>query len=201
MSQLSAFGNFPILTLPDADITYTPGVFQSEECIRLIKTLISKVVWKNESIKIFGKTLLQPRLTAFYGDKNKPYTYSHLTLQPRPWIDELNFIRERAENLSNYKYSSVLLNYYRDGKDSMGWHSDGEKSLETNPVITSVSFGAKRKFMLKHKTDKSLKHDLQLENGSILIMKGVTQRHWLHQLPKTQKQIGPRINLTFRRLS
>ena len=148
---------------------------------------------------MFGKILNQPRLTAFYGEENKPYAYSGLKLTPNPWTEDLMFIKSRITKTAQINFSSVLLNYYRNGQDSMGWHSDDEKELGQNPVIGSISFGETRLFQLRHLTRKDLKKvDIKLSNGSFLLMKGPTQHYWEHQIPKTSKHITPRINLTFR---
>lgn len=165
-----------------------------------MQALIDRIAWKHEKIKLFGREVWQPRLTAYYGDQGKPYAYSHISLDPNPWTEELRFIKEKIESVSGHQFTSVLLNYYRDGQDSMGWHSDDEKELGLNPVIGSVSFGTPRKFMLKHKKDKTLKSSVMLENGSLLLMQGTTQHHWYHQIPKTKKPLGARINLTFRKI-
>ena len=188
------------INLPDADLIYFSGFFSSRESQNLMDTLAAHIKWKHEEIKLFGKKVLQPRLTAYYGDPGKPYTYSHISLDPTPWNKELQYIKDKIQIASGQEFTSVLLNYYRDGQDSMGWHSDDEKELGINPVIGSVSFGEARKFMLKHKRNKELKSSVILENGSFLLMQGVTQHHWYHQIPKTKKPLGPRINLTFRKI-
>ncbi|MDN5214786.1 alpha-ketoglutarate-dependent dioxygenase AlkB [Fulvivirgaceae bacterium BMA12] len=188
------------LELPEAELVYYDRFFDDKESKRLMRGLIDHIHWKHEEIIIFGRRVLQPRLTAFYGDAHKSYSYSNITLKPHPWNEDLNFIRQRIENVSGYQFTSVLLNYYRDGQDSMGWHSDNEKELGTNPVIASVSFGESRKFMLKHKREKHLKSSIILNNGSFLLMKGPTQHHWNHQIPKTKNPMGARVNLTFRKI-
>lgn len=188
------------INLPDADLVYYPHFFSTEVSQNLMQALISHITWKHEKITIFGKKVLQPRLTAYYGNPGKPYAYSHISLDPNPWTNDLLFIKNSIEDISGHRFTSVLLNYYRDGHDSMGWHSDDEKELGINPVIGSVSFGASRKFMFKHKKDKTLKSSIMLENGSLLLMQGATQHHWQHQIPKTKKPLGARINLTFRKI-
>ena len=185
--------------LPDADIILFNEFFTKTECNRLYKNLIEKINWQQYTIKMFGKILNQPRLTAFYGEENKPYAYSGIKLTPNPWIEDLLFIKSRITKTAQINFSSVLLNYYRNGQDSMGWHSDDEKELGQNPVIGSISFGETRLFQLRHLTRKDLKKvDIKLTNGSFLLMKGKTQHYWEHQIPKTSKNITPRINLTFR---
>lgn len=146
---------------------------------------------------MYGKYVKFPRLTAWYGDNDKPYSFSGITLQPKPWNAELLEIKKLIEPISCISFNSVLLNRYRDGSDSISWHTDAEKELGRNPIIASVNFGAERVFQLKHmKTQERI--DIPLKHGSLLIMLGELQHHWLHQVPKTQKVIGERVNLTFR---
>lgn len=195
----SLFQSEPIiLDLPDAAIIYYPNFFQKEEADKIFAELSTKIPWQHDEITVYGKKYLQPRLTALFGNDGKPYSYSNIKMQPHPWNLILQKIKMYVENVSDTTFTSVLLNYYRDGKDSNGWHADNEKELGTNPVIASVSFGADRIFQLKHNTDKDQKKNILLEHGSLLIMKGTTQHFWKHQIPKTSKFIGARINLTFR---
>lgn len=184
--------------LPDAEIIYYPSFFQAVEAQAIFKELLDTVPWQQDEIKVYGKVHPQPRLTALFGNDGKPYSYSHITMQPHPWNILLQKIKYKIEEVAEVNFSTVLLNLYRDGKDSNGWHADDEKELGQDPIIVSLSFGAGRHFHLKHRTDTDLKQKILLENGSLLIMKGTTQHHWLHQIPKTAKPIGPRINLTFR---
>lgn len=190
--------NSPLkLSLPDADVWYTPDFFTLEESDRFFSELQEKINWKQEKIKLFGKEQLMPRLTAWYGDK--AYTYSGLVNEPQPWIPVLLEIRQRITNATGETFNSVLLNLYRSGQDSMGWHADDEKELGPEPCIASVSFGAERRFGFKHRYNKALKNKyLTLQNGSLLVMQGATQHYWYHGLPKTAKPGGIRINLTFR---
>ncbi|MGZ4044594.1 MAG: alpha-ketoglutarate-dependent dioxygenase AlkB family protein, partial [Bacteroidia bacterium] len=147
----------------------------------------------------YGKMIDLPRLTAWYGENDKPYKYSGIPMNPHPWTSDLLRIKEKIEKEAGTEFSSVLLNLYRKGQDSVNWHSDDEKELGTNPVIGSVSFGETRVFQLKHKYDTKLKKiDIPLTHGSFLLMKGTTQHYWQHQIPKTTREIKPRINLTFR---
>ena len=159
------------------------------------------IEWKHQKIKLFGHWVLQPRLTAWYGDEGTDYVYSGLKNIPLPWNAPLLDLKEHVEELSQSTFNSVLLNYYRDGQDSMGWHQDNEKALGLNPTIASLSFGASREFHLRHKFDKSVPTvKSYLENESLLIMSGKTQQFWQHQVPKSKKDIGERINLTFRKI-
>ena len=146
---------------------------------------------------MYGKKINFPRLTAWYGDNDKPYSFSGITLQPIPWNTEILEIKRKIEPEAKVTFNSVLLNLYRNGNDSISWHTDAEPELGKNPVIASVNFGATRKFQLKHiKTGE--RREIELEHGSLLIMQGELQHYWQHQVPKTNKIIGERINLTFR---
>jgi len=186
------------LRMKDADVTYYPNFFNKKESNFLFNKLLENIDWQQDTITVFGKTYLQPRLTAFYADNSKPYKYSNIVMKPHKFDAELLKIKNTIETEVNIKFTSCLANLYRDGKDSNGWHADNEKELGENPVIASLSFGAERTFHFKHRLDKNLKQKLILEHGSLLLMKGETQANWLHQIPKTKKEIGKRINLTFR---
>ncbi len=184
--------------LPDAEIEYFADFFEVNRANELFMQLKSDIPWQQDFITVYGKTHPQPRLTALFGNEGKPYSYSNIVMQPHPWNPLLVFIKEAVEAACGERFTTVLLNYYRDGKDSNGWHADDEKELGRNPVIASVSFGAERAFHLQHNTIKNQKLKIVLEHGSLLVMKGTTQHFWKHQIPKTTKTIGPRINLTFR---
>ncbi|MEP3836231.1 MAG: alpha-ketoglutarate-dependent dioxygenase AlkB [Algibacter sp.] len=186
------------LNLKDAEIAYYPEFFNTIEANRYFESLLNEIKWQQDSITIYGKTYLQPRLTSFYANNTNTYKYSNITMQPHPFNGDLLLIKSKIETQLKVKFTSCLANLYRDGKDSNGWHADNEKELGKNPIIASVSFGAERYFNLKHKVDKSLKTKLILQHGSLLVMQGKTQNNWLHQIPKTKKKIGKRINLTFR---
>lgn len=184
--------------LPDAEIEYYPDFFSETEANVLFHKLLEEIPWQQDNITVFGKTYEQPRLTALFGNEGKPYSYSNIIMHPHPWNELLTNIKSKVEKITGHTFTSVLLNLYRDGKDSNGWHADNEKELGQNPVIASVSFGEKRSFQLKHNVIKNVKQTIILENGSLLLMKGSTQHHWKHQIPKTAKTINQRINLTFR---
>lgn len=157
--------------------------------------LVAETDWREEKIKLWGKEYLQPRLTAWHGDRE--YTYSGLTLAPAPWTPLLQGIRDAVMAASGHAFNSVLLNLYRDGRDSMGMHSDDEAELGVNPVIASLSLGAPRTFILRHKRDKET-IKLDLNDGSLLLMAGATQHHWQHGINKEPRLTEPRLNLTFR---
>ncbi|WP_339703266.1 alpha-ketoglutarate-dependent dioxygenase AlkB [uncultured Marixanthomonas sp.] len=186
--------------LPNAEVVYYPHFFSEKKAYTYFETLLKETNWQQDDITVFGKTYKQPRLTALYGENGKSYSYSGITMTPLPLTPVLTKIKNKVEEISNVKFNVVLLNLYRDGKDSNGWHSDDEKELGENPVIASVSFGAERIFHLKHKQDKASKYKVNLKNGSLLVMKGQTQHFWKHQIPKTKKSVSPRINLTFRKI-
>ena len=184
--------------LIDAQVSYVPSFIGFEEANELFNKLINDINWQQDDVVVFGKKFQQPRLTALYGNDGKSYSYSSLTMFPNKWNSLLIYIKEKVEEFMNVKFTTVLLNYYRDGNDSNGWHADNEKELGKNPTIASISFGAKRVFQMKHNTNKGQKFKIELEHGSLLIMKGTTQHFWKHQIPKSTKKVGPRINLTFR---
>lgn len=156
--------------------------------------------WKQEPIRMFGKMVMQPRLTALYGDAGRPYGYSGISMNPSVWTTELLEIKEKLQVFSGIVFTHVLCNYYRDGQDSMGWHRDNEAVLGKNPSIASITFGSTRLFQIRHYETKNHKIDIPLTHGSLLMMSGESQHHWEHQLPKTKKVLEPRINLTFRKL-
>lgn len=184
--------------LPDAEIIYYPQFFDKEEADSIFTQLLNDIPWQQDDIKVFGKIHPQPRLTALFGNEGKPYSYSNITMQPHSWNLLLQKLKTQIEAVAETSFTTVLLNQYRDGKDSNGWHADNEKELGINPIIASVSFGAERTFHLKHNTIANLKKSIVLQHGSLLLMKGSTQHFWKHQIPKTAKPIGPRINGTFR---
>ena len=194
-----ALFNSPIdLNLPDSSIIYSPEFFSLVESNQYFKSILNSVEWQHDDIILFGKLFKQPRLTALYANNNQPYSYSNITLIPKSFTKELLEIKAKVESVIDAKFTTCLLNLYRDGQDSNGWHADNEKELGINPIIASVSIGAERLFKLKHRQNRTLKKDLVLQHGSLLLMKGETQHKWLHQIPKTKKEVGKRINLTFR---
>lgn len=176
-----------------------PNFLTLGQAKQLHEAILHSVRWQQEQITLFGKTHDIPRLTAWYGDEGAEYEYSGVRCVPEPWTEELRYIKSRIENyIVNESFNSVLLNLYRNGLDKMGWHADNEKSLGQNPTIASVSLGATRKFDLKHRTDKSQRLRLELTSGSLLIMSGDLQHHFLHQIPMQKRVTESRINLTYR---
>jgi alkylated DNA repair dioxygenase AlkB len=183
--------------IENGEYLFFPDFFSKSESDVFLQKLKDEIDWKQESMNMYGKQVDFPRLTAWYGDNNKPYSFSGVTLQPKIWTKELLEIKQKIEPLSNVVFNSVLLNLYRSGNDSISWHTDAEKELGKNPVIASVNFGATRKFQLRHiKTNEKV--EIELTHGSLLIMQGELQHFWQHQVPKTSKIVNERINLTFR---
>lgn len=181
--------------LPNSDITYYPDFFDEFDSVYFYRKLENDIKWETKTLNFSGREVQIPRLTAWYGDA--PYTYSGLRLEPNAWTSTLLSLKSAVEERAVHSFNSVLLNLYRDGQDSVSWHSDDEKELGKNPVIASVSFGATRDFKLKHKY-QDYKESISLTSGSLLIMRGETQHYWQHSISKTTKKLEPRINLTFR---
>jgi alkylated DNA repair dioxygenase AlkB len=189
------------IPIADGEVYYVSDLNLGRSADALLRQLIAEIPWRHENILVWGKMYSQPRLVAWYGDRGSDYTYSGIKLTPRPWTDLLRDIKKRVETVSATAFNSVLLNYYRDNRDSMGFHSDDEPELGARPIIASLSFGEERMFIMKHRVNKLAKPvRLRLESGSLLLMKGETQRYWKHGLAKTSRPCGPRINLTFRRI-
>jgi|TARA_B110000211_G_scaffold48848_1_gene53085 alkylated DNA repair dioxygenase AlkB len=201
MKQLDLFNSekksVELVEIQDGEYIYIPDFYSGNKANVYLKALMEKIEWKQESMNMYGKQILFPRLTSWYGESDKPYSFSGITLNPHPWSEELIKIKKDIEPLSHVKFNSVLLNRYRNGNDSISWHTDAEKELGVNPVIASVNFGAERTFQLKHIETKE-RIDIILKHGSLLIMKGKLQHFWQHQVPKTKKIKTERINLTFR---
>lgn len=191
----------PINLLPEeGNVNYYGTIFSSQEADDYLKCLMNKITWKNDAVIIYGKHIVTKRKAAWYGDKPYEYTYSKTTKQALPWVDELLELKNIIEQHTNQSFNSCLLNLYHDGSEGMAWHSDAEKELKENSAIASLSFGAERKFSFKHKKSKKTV-SLVLQHGSLLLMKGLTQKNWQHCLPTTKKTNLPRINLTFRTIS
>ena len=202
-----------IIKLQQAELFFFENFWLKDEADAYFNTLRTELHWQQGEIKIFGKNIFEPRLTAWYGDVGKNYTYSGVKREPLEWHPLLKRLKSDIENPSlrlksrnsseinfNFEFNSVLCNFYRNGKDSMGYHADNEKELGINPLIASVNFGVTRRFLLKHRTDKNLKHEILLTHGSVLFMAGEMQHYWLHAIPKSTHNLLPRINLTFRNI-
>jgi alkylated DNA repair dioxygenase AlkB len=188
------------LPVEDADIRFWPAALGIAEASELLERLLTEIDWQQEEVLIFGQRRPVPRLVAWHGDPGANYTYSGTPHRPLPWTPALALVRERVLLLTGCAFNSVLLNLYRDGRDGMGWHSDDEPELGRDPVIASVSLGAPRRFCLRHRRHKDQRLDVSLGHGSLLLMAGATQHHWVHAVPKTAVPVGQRVNLTFRQI-
>lgn len=177
--------------LPEHLLNYRPGLISAEESDRLLAHFIAVSPWRQTTQKMWDKVYLTPRLSCWYGDTER-------IIGTLPWTPELLAIRNLVEPLAGVRFNSVLLNYYRDGNDSVAWHSDKESVIGSQPVIASVSFGAVRSFDIRNKSDHALRYSVRLEHGSFLLMKSGLQEHWEHRIAKSIKPLKARVNLTFR---
>ncbi len=182
---------------PDGFVRYLSTLFDESSASKLFLELRAGLDWQQRSIMMFGRPVVQPRLVAFHGDLGLGYRYSGATLKAPGWTTPLLTIQDRLASILGVKFNSVLCNLYRNGDDAVGWHADSERDLGDRPLIASVSFGAQRRFMLKSR-DNGDRLEFRPEHGSLLVMGGDLQKHWLHQVPRTRKEVGERINLTFR---
>ena len=185
-----------LIQLPDASLAYYRYFYDDAESSALLRTLFAETAWRQDTLRFGGKEVAVPRLQAWYGDRH--YAYSGLKLTPLPWTSTLDAIRQRIGGVCTVPFNSVLMNYYRDGNDSVAWHSDDERELGPDPHIASLSFGATRRFELKRRSGNQPKVCMPLENGSLLLMGSGVQRNWVHRLPKDPAITEPRLNLTFR---
>lgn len=188
------------MPLADADLAFDPRWLDETSADRLLEALRDGIAWENHRVVLFGREHASPRLSCWIGDPGTAYRYSGTLFEPRPWPPLLLPVRERLCAELGTAFNSVLANRYRNGQDCMGWHSDAEPELGTEPVIASLSLGATRRFVLKHRRDPQLRQAIELPHGSLLVMAGATQRHYRHALPRTARPVGERINLTFRRI-
>ncbi len=184
----------------ECELLWWPQWLSSTDSRSLFEQLYKKANWRQEQITLYGKEHPVPRLQAWYGDAGAAYGYSGIALEPEPWLPELESLRQAVQQASGEMFNSVLVNLYRDGQDSNGWHADNEPELGERPVIASVSLGETRRFRFRAQLDKQQTHALDLPDGSLLVMGAGTQQHWQHQITKTRRAVGPRINLTFRRV-
>jgi alkylated DNA repair dioxygenase AlkB len=185
------------VVLKNGEYIYYPNFINVPTANNYLEAFKNNIEWKQESMNMYGKQVMFPRLTAWYGDNDKPYSFSGIKLNPTVWSKELIEIKNLIEPACNVEFNSVLLNLYRDGNDSISWHTDAEKELGKNPLIASVNFGAERKFQIRHNETHET-HNIILKHGSLLIMKGELQHYWKHQVPKQKAVLKERINLTFR---
>ena len=191
-------GDGPGATLPGAQLVLRPAWLQAGEADALFEDLRRTLPWSVHRIRMFGRWVDSPRLSAWIGDADAVYRYSGSDFLPHPWTEALSAVRHRLQEELGTPFNSVLANLYRDGRDAMGWHSDDEPELGPQPVIASVSLGGVRRFLLRHRQDPALRSAMELPQGSLLVMAGDTQRRYRHALPRTAKAVAPRINLTFR---
>ena len=199
MKQLSFFDDAgQSKGLPTELLDYRPALFTAKESHTYLQTFMNTIAWEQRTITMYGKSMMTPRLTAWYGDTGKNYAYSGNKFNPYPWTTELLEIKTRIEPLAGVTFNSVLLNYYRNGNDSVAWHSDNETELGLQPIIASMSFGQVRSFDIRRKQNHNEKYSVRLENGSLLLMQGNLQQHWEHSIAKSAVAMQPRINLTFR---
>jgi alkylated DNA repair dioxygenase AlkB len=181
----------------DGIVDYYGQVLANAEAARYLDRLLKDIAWRNDEAVIFGRHIITKRKVAWYGDSNYTYAYSNIIRQASPWTEDLLGLKVMTEQLTGATYNSCLLNLYHDGEEGMAWHSDDEKELAQDGAIASLSFGAERRFLLRHKQTKE-QVEVRLASGSLLVMRGTTQTHWLHSLPKMKKVRAPRVNLTFR---
>jgi alkylated DNA repair dioxygenase AlkB len=186
------------LGLAGASLTYVPRLFDPEDVEPLLQEALETTPWRQESVLVYGRRHPQPRLTAWFADDGAGYTYSGLTLPTSSWTRCLGQIRGAVERVTGIRFPAALANLYRDGRDSVSWHADDEPELGPTPVIASVTLGAARPFQLRRRDDRAVRREIVLASGSLLVMAGETQRNWVHQIPKTTRQVGPRVNVTFR---
>lgn len=198
LNLFEEISDYHLNILPNDGIVHYYGkVFSAEKSDFYFDYLLNQIPWENDEAVIFGKLILTKRKVAWFGEKPFEYTYSKRTKYAKPWTPELLELKQKCEEVTGETYNSCLLNLYHNGSEGMAYHSDAEKDLKKHGAISSLTFGAERKFLFKHKTTKE-KVEIFLENGSLLVMKGTTQDHWMHRLPPTTKVKTPRVNLTFR---
>lgn len=189
-----------LIDLPDAHIRYQPKWVDAQRADHWLQQLSQQTPWTQPQIKLYGRSIAVPRLVAWYGDTGAAYRYSGLVHDPLPWTPLLTDIRKRVEQEIGEPLNGVLLNFYRNGQDAMGWHSDDEPELGVQPLVVSLNLGATRRFDFRRKGASRIEYSLELEHGSLLVMSGPTQHHWQHQIVRTRKVATPRINLTFRQI-
>ncbi|MBD2176221.1 alpha-ketoglutarate-dependent dioxygenase AlkB [Pseudanabaena sp. FACHB-1998] len=187
------------IEISKAEICLYRNFLHDWEAQRVYQELIENIAWQQDLIKLYGRKIPIPRLTAWYGDEGVSYKYSGILMQPHPWTETLSQLKNWIENRISGKFNSVLLNHYRNGNDSVAWHSDDEPELGENPIIASLSLGVSRKFEMRSRSHPDVdKLEILLNSGDLLIMGGDTQQNWQHQIPKMRKVTESRINLTFR---
>lgn len=222
-ATLHSDGKGIVISVPDGRLYYAPQFFDAHSSDDYLDYLLAcdnidykthdwqqekdinacsfrNIQWHQDSVSMFGKTHRLPRVSAWYGDSDRPYTYSGITLQPKAWTEKLKQIRQALEPICKCRFNSVLLNWYRDGDDHISWHTDAEPELGKNPLIASVNFGESRRFLIRRKDDHQCKLEIPLHHGSVLLMAGALQHHWQHSVPKQKRVTKSRVNLTFRNI-
>lgn len=192
--------NFENILSKDGEVHYYGSILSKEKADNFFESLLKNIAWQQDEMILFGKQIITQRKVAWYGDEPYSYTYSKVTKHAKAWAPELLSLKLLVEEELGKSFNSCLLNLYHSGAEGIGWHSDNEKELEANGMIASLSLGAERKFSFKHRKSKD-RVSLVLQHGSLLVMQGETQSHWLHQLPQSKIVVDPRINLTFRNIS
>ncbi len=189
---------FQSVTLPDGEVAICPQFIEEAQANNLLRQLTATLDWQQETLRIYGRQVVVPRLVAWYGSANARYTYSGVLHEPTPWTPTLATLREQISRACGHDFNAVLANRYRNGNDSMGWHADNEPELGDRPVIASLSLGATRRMRFRHRARGHASLGIDLPNGSLLLMRGDTQRHWQHCLTRTRLPVAERVNLTFR---
>lgn len=189
-----------LIELADADLRYFPRWVDTDLADEWLSDLSVQTPWSQPQIKLYGRSIAVPRLVAWYGDADAHYRYSGFTHEPLAWTPLLADIRLRLQQQVGQHLNGVLLNYYRDGQDAMGWHSDDERELGQQPLVVSLNLGATRRFDFRRKGTSRIEYSISLEHGSLLVMSGLTQHYWQHQIARTRKVCAPRLNLTFRQI-
>jgi len=198
MKQLNFFGEEEQIRVPTELVDYVPNLFNEAERNIYLNKFITELPWQQKSVLMYGKEVITPRLTVWYGDPDVDYSISGNNARPLLWTKELLVIKSKIEPFAGVQFDSVLLNYYRDGNDSVSWHSDNDGIPGRNRIVGSVSFGQERNFDIRKKEDHNIKYSVTLENGSFLLMKEGFQEDWQHRIAKSTKPMKPRVNLTFR---
>jgi alkylated DNA repair dioxygenase AlkB len=199
---VSASAGFQRIELPDADVSLWEGFLGAEEARGRLVRLVADLPWRQDHIRLYGHTHPVPRLHQWFGDPGRVYTWSGIRMEPQPWPVELADLRDRVGEACGAHFHSVLANLYRDGRDRVAWHADDEPELGPEPVIASLSLGAPRTFRLKHRLRDDLPvAAIELRPGSLLVMRGPTQRCWVHEIPRRKNVSEPRVNLTYRALA
>ncbi|MEM7466325.1 MAG: alpha-ketoglutarate-dependent dioxygenase AlkB, partial [Pseudomonadota bacterium] len=188
-------------SLNGGEVIYFDNVFYASWADEIFQGLLAEISWQQQYIKIYGRQRKLPRLTAWVADPQVEYKYSGIVTLRQEWTKRLLIAKQKVENTLGTTFNGALLNRYRDGEDSVSWHADNEPALGKHPMVASLSFGAARIFQMKHRKLKNEKLTIELQHGSLLVMTGSTQENWLHQVPKTRRELGERINVTFRRIN